>query len=182
VIRWIVGAAALLLSSSVPSHARPVDLGGFVGYHSPIDQDDATDDAVLGLRGLVPIFGGFAIEPRFTYFDMDRGPYRVRQVPQEVQEWSILATTLHLRYTVPRDPESIRPYAVFGAGYYFLRKEESPDADRMGLQGGIGLELPMRPGVELDVGAEAVRISLEQGGARATIGLFVGLNFHAWNP
>jgi hypothetical protein len=178
----MLGAAFLLLGTSTIAEARSIDLGGFIGYHQPIDQDDATDDAMMGFRGLLPVVGGLAIEPRFTYFDMDRGPYRVRQVPQEVQEWSIVATTIHLRYTLPRDPGSIRPYASVGAGYFFLRKEESPDADRLGVQGGAGLELPMRPGVDLDVSAEAARISLEQGGARATVGLSVGLNFHVWDP
>jgi len=179
---WIVAGFLCLAAWVAPAHGESIDLGAFVGYHSPLDQEDATDDAYMGARALFPIVRGFRLEPAFTYFDMDRGPYRVRQVTQEVQEWSITAATLGLRYTFPRHPSSMRPYLSFAGGYFFLRKKESPDADRFGMQGSVGVEFPMRPGVGLDVSGTAARISLEQGGARATVGLSVGLNFHAWRP
>ncbi len=170
--------AAVLLSAALPGAATAVELGGYIGYHQPLEQDDATDDVTVGARVRVPVHPLAEIEAEFLYVNMDRGPYRVRGVAQEVQEWSITAP----RVAVVVGGEvghrrAYAPYASLGAGLYFLRKDESPDADRIGLDLGLGGVVEMRPGLHLDVQARATRISLEQGGSRASISVLAGLSF-----
>lgn len=171
-------AVAVPLATIAPADARRVDAGVFVGYHEPLSQDDATDDLVLGGRLRMPLRGPFVLEPSFQWFEMDRGPYRIRGVPQEVQEWRIVAGTLGLSVGPELGRRHLyRPYAYAGAGLYFLRKDEAPDSDRFGLEGGVGVSAELSPAFELDARLTLTRVSLEQGGARSIMGITGGLYY-----
>jgi opacity protein-like surface antigen len=153
------------------------EAGGFVGYHEPVEQEDASGDVTFGARLRARLAPGFYAEPAITYYRMDRGLYRVRSVPQEVEPWYIASGSVSVIYGPGFDRPGYHPYVTLGAGVYFLRKAESPDADRPGYRVGAGLVTEASPNFTLDVAATAVVIALEQGGSRGILDIGVGLSY-----
>jgi hypothetical protein len=168
----------VLLALASPAMGQRIELAGVAGYNAPIDQEDTSDDILVGARARFPVGPFLKLEPAITWHDMDREPYRSRGVIQEVAKWHIVSTTLNL--TVGRDfgRPGFHPYLTAGAGYYFLRKEEAEDQDRLGINAGAGLMVLMRPDVSLDLSGRAERISLESGGSRGQVNVRVGIHYH----
>lgn len=167
-----------LLAGAAPAHAQRVDAGVLVGYHEPLSQDDATDDLVIGVRLRVPLRGAFMFEPAFQWFEMDRGPYRVRGVPQEVQEWQILAGTAGVSWGPTLGRRHLyRPYLHGAVGMFFLRKDEAPDTERLGLDVGAGVSAEISPDFDMDARLSLARVALERGGSRAIVSITGGLYY-----
>lgn len=176
-MRTIIALALLLLSAQV-ALAERIELGVFAGYNEPFDQADASDDLLAGARARFPFGTWVKIEPAITWYDMDREPYRARSVPQEVGKWQIVSGMANV--TLGRDfgERGYHPYVTAGVGYYVLRKDESPDQERFGLNAGVGLMVLMSPNISLDASGRAERISLESGGSRGLVNLRLGIHYH----
>ncbi len=172
----LVALVGLMLMPAVAAADRP-SVGGFVGYFSPVAQDDADADIVYGAKVRLPIRSMLSLEGGFAYNEMGIDEFRVRGQTQEVRSWVVAATTLSL--TIGRGFGEIgtHPYVSLGAGYYFLRKDEIPDSDRLGFRGAIGIEFLVREDVSFDLGVTTDRVSVEQGGARAIHSVRIGLNY-----
>lgn len=168
----------LLLLCAPGAWAQRIELAGVVGYNAPIDQGDTSDDILIGARARLPIGPLVKIEPAVTWFDMDRGPYRARTVIQEVHKWHVVSTMLNLTVGSGFGRHGFHPYLTAGAGYYFLRKDEAKDQDRLGVNAGGGLMMLMRPDISLDLSARLERISLDSGGARGQMNVRVGVHYH----
>jgi hypothetical protein len=168
----------LLLVLAQGVAAQRIELAGVVGYHAPLKQEDTSDDILVGARARFPVGPLLKIEPALTWFDMDREPYRARSVVQEVAKWTIVSTTLNLTLGQGFGRQGFHPYVTAGAGYYFLRKEEAPSQDRLGLNAGAGLVVLARPDLSFDVSGRAERISLESGASRGQLSLLVGVHYH----
>lgn len=161
-----------------PSEALDLQIGGVLGAHEPLDQEDATDDLLFGVRGRLPAWRGIYLEPSITYIDMDREPYRVRNVPQEVQEWNMVALALNGSWGPGLGQPGVQPYLTAGVGYYLQRKLETPDTERLGFDVGLGLVVPMKPNIDLDFRGALTSVSLEQSGSRGLASLSVGILYH----
>jgi len=167
-----------LLAGAGVAHAQRLDAGVVVGYHEPLYQDDATDDLLIGLRLRIPLKGAFMLEPAFQWFEMDRGPYRIRGVPQEVQEWQILAGTAGVSWGPTLGRRHLyRPYLHGAVGMFFLRKDEAPDSERPGFDVGAGLSAELSPDLDVDARLSLARVSLERGGSRAIVSIAGGLYY-----
>lgn len=169
---------ALLVLVAQPAFAERIELGAFVGYNEPYDQADASDDLLGGVRARVPLGSIVKIEPAFSWFDMDREPYRARNVIQEVSKWQILSAMANLTFGRNFGEHGYHPYVTAGVGYYLLRKDEAADEDRLGVNAGLGMMILMAPDISLDLSGRAERISLESGAARGLLNLRVGIHYH----
>lgn len=177
---WI--ALFSLLALAAPAGARTVEMGGFVGYHAPVTQEDASDDITVGLRLRTPLAPILHVETLFAYYDMDRGPYRVRSVIQEVQPWYILSAGAGLVVGRGFTESGYHPYGALGIGLYWPRKDERDEGTRVGLRGAVGLVAGMTPEVSVDLSAAAIRIALDNGASRGLLDLSAGVNYHFEGP
>jgi hypothetical protein len=175
--RSVMGLVALSFLAS-PAPAADLEISGMVGIHSPIYQDDASDDSLLGGRVRLPVAPGFKVEVAGVYFDMDSGPYRVRGVPQEVQTWSMTGLTAAVTFGERFGFSGVSPFATVGSGLYFIRKNERPDTEEFGIFGSLGINFPLREEISGDIAGTITRVDIEKGGSRGVVSGHIAINYH----
>ena len=76
IVRGII--AALVLALVIPAPASSLEVGGYVGYHQPLQQDDATDDITVGGRARLGVSEMFRVEGEGFVVGLETGAvYRV---------------------------------------------------------------------------------------------------------
>ncbi len=176
-VAWTVCLAPLAGSLPEPALAERTAVGAFIGYHNPWDQDDASDDMLLGAKARFPFLSTISLQGDFTYYKMGIEPFNMRGVAQEVRSWTITRAGLMAIYGRGFGETGTHPYLALGAGYYFLRKDETPETNCLGLRGAIGFDLLMKEDIAFDLCVGVDRIQVKNGGARALASARAGLNY-----
>lgn len=141
----ILVAAALIFCSVPGAAAGDWGVGGFAGINVPIEQEDAENGMVYGIKGRWSPFWSLAIEPQV--FLLQNGDYDIEfgdgaDESETLKGWKATSFGANLVLGAPASAFSgVRPF-VFGGLRFNSMDFEGRDAEtKLGFAAGIGLEI-----------------------------------------
>lgn len=144
--RLVILVAVGLVVFSVPSAlAGGWGIGGFGGINVPVEQEDAENGLVFGLRGRLPAVWALTLEPQV--FVLQNGDYDVewgsgQGQAETMKSWKATSFGANLVLGAPVQQFSgIRPF-IFGGVRLNSMDFDGRDAEtQLGFGAGIGLEI-----------------------------------------
>ncbi len=172
----------ILMAQPVAAGRMALGVGVAVGLDYPIVQEDESQGMVFGFRGRVNVVPAIALEPNifFTRFgdpESDNFTYDIEG--SRITAYGVDAI-LGARFGVP----GIKPYGLFGIGYYQAKQENSDgdatlkDNTDFGWSAGFGVEAGIFPSVGLDLRGKLVVITSEGGGSKKSASVIGGVNYY----
>ena len=162
--RWmLLAAVAVLCAGAPPVMAGGWGVGGFGGITIPIQQEDAANGQVYGLRGRWSPFWSLTIEPQI--FLLKNGDYKLTfgdedELAETLAGWKVTSFGANLVLGAPAGKfTGIRPFFFGGLR---LNSMDFPDRDKetkYGFAVGLGLEIGLGPvGLEVRGAGEVIPI------------------------
>jgi len=139
----LLTAVVLVLLGSSSVLAGGWGIGGFAGVSIPVEQEDAENGMVYGVRGRLPAFWALTFEPQV--FMLKNGDYDLafdEDQFETLKSWKATSFGANLVLGAPvRQFAGIRPF-IFGGVRFNSMDFDGRDADsQFGFGAGIGLEI-----------------------------------------
>jgi hypothetical protein len=146
----IVVTVGLLLFGLPSAWAGGWGVGGFAGINIPVEQEDAENGMVYGLRGRLPAFWALTFEPQV--FMLKNGDYDVSfgeltdQVEEDLTSWKATSFGANLVLGAPvRTFAGVRPFVFGGIRLNSLDFDNRDAETQLGFGAGIGIEFGSKP-------------------------------------
>jgi hypothetical protein len=145
--RLVILAAVGMILSSVPSAlAGGWGIGGFGGITIPVEQADAENGIVYGLRARLPAFWALTLEPQV--FLLQNGDYDVEwgsgegQIETGLKSWKATSFGANLILGAPvRQFSGVRPFIFGGVRLNSMDFDGRDSETQLGFGAGLGLEI-----------------------------------------
>jgi hypothetical protein len=152
----LVAAVMLVLCGASSVFAGGWGVGGFAGITIPVEQEDAENGMVYGIRARVPAFWALTLEPQI--FMLKNGDFDLafNEQVETLKSWKATSFGANLVLGAPvRQFAGIRPF-MFGGVRLNSMDFDGRDADsQFGFGAGVGLEFGSKTfGVEVRAGGE----------------------------
>ncbi len=170
----------ILLSQPALASGITFGIGVAGGLEYPIAQDDQAKGTVFGLRGRLKAIPAVTLEPSiyFTKF----GDPKSDVVLLDIEGSKTTAYGLDAILGASFGTVGIKPYGVFGAGFYKVKREQTlQDETNFGWSAGFGIELGFISAVAADVRGKLVVIPTDGGGSKKSASVTGGLNYYFGN-
>jgi opacity protein-like surface antigen len=171
----------LLLSQTALASGISLGVGVVGGLDFPVGQDDQKQGSIFGFRGLVKVIPAIAVEPNL-YFTKYGDP-EFEDFSDGIEGSKITAYGIDARLGAPVGGVGVKPYGVFGAGFYGVKTKTADDITiydetDFGWSAGFGVEFGVTAPVGLDVRGKLVVIPTEGGGSKKSASVTGGVNYY----
>jgi len=141
----ILVVTTLYLCSAPAAVAGDLGVGGFAGINVPVEQDDAENGMVYGVRGRWSPFWSLTIEPQV--FLLQNGDYDIEfgdgaGGTETLKSWKATSFSANLVLGAPASAFSgIRPFVFGGLRFNSMDFEGRDAKTQLGFAAGVGLEI-----------------------------------------
>lgn len=158
---FLLTATGLLLAGAQPALAGGWGLGGFGGITIPVEQNDATNGTVFGVKGRWSPFWSLTIEPQV--FLLKNGDYKVTfgdndELTETFTGWKATSLGANLVLGAPvKKFTGVRPFVFGGVRVNMMDFEGRDKESKFGFGAGLGLEIGLGAiGLEIRGAGEVV--------------------------
>ncbi len=137
----ILAAVIMILSGSSSALAGGWGVGGFAGVNIPVEQADAENGMVYGVRARVPAFWALTLEPQV--FMLKNGDFDLEFDDQveTLKSWKATSFGANLVLGAPvRQFAGIRPFIFGGVRFNSLDFDGRDSETKLGFGAGVGME------------------------------------------
>lgn len=176
----IILMAILAVGLLIPAvQAGQISLGAGVsgGLEFPIAQQDQKQGSVFGFRVRVGVLPMVTLEPGLSFTRY--GDPEFDDFTPDIEGAKVTGYTLDAVLGGAFGGTGVKPYGLFGIGYYNTALEHfGDDKKNFGWSAGFGLEIGVAPMVGLDFRGRAAMISTDGGGTKKSGSVTGGINIY----
>jgi len=163
-----------LTTAILPANAAQFGVGVCGGMNIPVIQQDQGSGTIFGLKAKLNLLPGVSVEPNlnFAKFGDAKKDYGTRK-GSKITSYGVDAI---LGAGLPG--VGVKMYGLVGGGIYSTKRDNDPDATKMGWAAGLGLEVGFTSKIAVDIRGKLNVIGSEGGGTKKSAALAGGVNYY----